>query len=87
MSQPRKTGRPRIEDRAQTIEAKKPWLKLQMSRRTWYRRQAESVKAGSDPGLSGPLSPLRRLDRIASETNSLTRIVESPQAQLSARRH
>ena len=36
-----KTGRPRIEDRAKTIEAKKPWLKLEMSRRTWYRRQAE----------------------------------------------
>jgi hypothetical protein len=37
----RKTGRPRIEDRAKTIEARKPWLKLEMSRRTWYRRQAE----------------------------------------------
>jgi hypothetical protein len=34
-------GRPRIEDRANTIEARKPWLKLGMSRRTWYRRQAE----------------------------------------------
>ena len=29
-------GRPRIEDRANTNEAKKPWLKLRMSRRTWY---------------------------------------------------
>jgi hypothetical protein len=37
-------GRPRIEDRARTIEAKKPWLKLEMSRRTWYRRQAEQRK-------------------------------------------
>jgi hypothetical protein len=37
----RKTGRPRIEERHLTIEAKKPWLKLEMSRRTWYRRQAE----------------------------------------------
>ena len=36
-----KTGRPRIEDRAKTIEARAPWLKLGMSRRTWYRRQAE----------------------------------------------
>ena len=36
-----KKGRPRIEDRAKTIEARKPWLKLGMSRRTWYRRQAE----------------------------------------------
>ena len=39
-----KKGRPRIEDRAKTIEAKKPWLKLNMSRRTWYRRQAEKRK-------------------------------------------
>jgi hypothetical protein len=36
-----KKGRPRIEDRAKTIEARKPWLKLEMSRRTWYRRRAE----------------------------------------------
>ena len=36
-----KKGRPRIEDRAKTIEAKTLWLKLEMSRRTWYRRQAE----------------------------------------------
>ncbi|HZZ25598.1 MAG TPA: hypothetical protein VFE60_24945 [Roseiarcus sp.] len=42
-----KKGRPRIEDRARTIEAKKPWLKLEMSRRTWYRRQAEK-RAGRD---------------------------------------
>lgn len=39
-----KKGRPRIEDRARTIEAKKPWLKLGMSRRTWYRRRAEQCK-------------------------------------------
>jgi hypothetical protein len=37
----RKTGRPRIEDIGRTNEAKKPWLKLGMSRTTWYRRQAE----------------------------------------------
>jgi hypothetical protein len=37
-------GRPRIEERAKTTEAKKPWLKLEMSRRTWYRRQAEQRK-------------------------------------------
>jgi hypothetical protein len=37
----RKAGRPRIEDRADTNEAKKPWLKLGMSRRTWYYRQRE----------------------------------------------
>ena len=39
-----RTGRPRIEDRARTIEARKPWLALGMSRRTWYRRQAEKRK-------------------------------------------
>ena len=44
MKRARKTGRPRIEDRARTIEAQKPWLKLEMSRRTWYRRQAEKRK-------------------------------------------
>jgi hypothetical protein len=42
---PVKKGRPRIEDRARAIEARKPWLKLGMSRRTWYRRQAEKRKA------------------------------------------
>ena len=41
----RKTGRPRIEDRANTREARKPRLKLGMSRRTWYRRQAEKRAA------------------------------------------
>ena len=39
---------PRIEDRANTIEARKPWMSLGMSRRTWYRRQAEKRKA---PGV------------------------------------
>ena len=48
MKPARKAGGPRIEDRARTIEARKPWLKLEMSRRTWYRRQAEKrAKAGS----------------------------------------
>ena len=31
MSRAPKKGRPRIEDRAKTIEARKPWLKLEMS--------------------------------------------------------
>jgi hypothetical protein len=43
----RKTGRPRIEDRARSIEARKPWLKLNMSRRTWYRHQAEQREKGT----------------------------------------
>jgi DNA (cytosine-5)-methyltransferase 1 len=38
MKRVRKTGRPRIEDRAKTNEVRKPWLKLEMSRRTWCRR-------------------------------------------------
>jgi hypothetical protein len=41
---PPKKGRSRIEDRTRTIEARKPSLKLEMSRRTWYRRQAEQRK-------------------------------------------
>ena len=49
MKRPKK-GRPRIEDRARTIEARKPWLKLSMSRRTWYRRQAEKRK-GRDASI------------------------------------
>jgi hypothetical protein len=32
------------EERHLTNKAKKPWLKLGMSRRTWYRRQAEQRK-------------------------------------------
>lgn len=40
----RKPGGVRIEDRDKTIEAQKPWEKLGMSRRTWYRRQAEKRK-------------------------------------------
>ncbi len=37
----KRRGRPRIEDRANTIEAQSPWAKSGMSRATWYRRQAE----------------------------------------------
>ena len=49
---PARKGRPRIEDRAKTIEARKPWLKLSMSRRTWYRRQAER-RAGREALICG----------------------------------
>jgi hypothetical protein len=41
-----KKGRPRIEDRAKTNEAKKPWLKLDMSRWTWYRLGPYSIQEG-----------------------------------------
>lgn len=40
----RKRGPPRIEDRAKTLTATEPWADLGMSRRTWYRRQAEKRK-------------------------------------------
>lgn len=39
-----KVGRPRIEDRAKTLAALKPWMAAQMSRSSWYRRQAEKRK-------------------------------------------
>jgi hypothetical protein len=41
-----KRGGPRIEERHLTNEPRKPWLKLNMSRRTWYRRQAERREKG-----------------------------------------
>ena len=44
MVKPARKGRPRLEDRGKTIEARVPWLKLGMSRSTWYRRQAERRK-------------------------------------------
>jgi hypothetical protein len=34
-------GRPRIEETANTLKARKPWEALGMSRRTWERRRAE----------------------------------------------
>jgi predicted GIY-YIG superfamily endonuclease len=34
-------GRPRIEERHLTYEARKPWAEAGMSRATWYRRQKE----------------------------------------------
>jgi len=36
-----KRGRPRIEDKAKTLQATKPWESAGMSERTWYRRRAE----------------------------------------------
>ena len=34
-------GRPRLEDQAAAQESVKPWQKLRMSRRTYFRREAE----------------------------------------------
>lgn len=41
----RKTGHPRLGQENKTLEAKAPWEKLKMSRRTWFRRQAEKRAA------------------------------------------
>jgi hypothetical protein len=43
-----KTGRPRIEDRARTIEVRKPWLKLEMSGGLGIAAKPKSVRAGGD---------------------------------------
>lgn len=37
----RKGGRPRLEDVAETLAARRPWEAEGMSRRTWFRRQKE----------------------------------------------
>jgi hypothetical protein len=41
-----KHGRPRIEDRDRTAEARKPWVAAGMSRSTWYRRKKERAGNG-----------------------------------------
>lgn len=41
----RRRGRPRLEDSGQSLEATKPWLKANMSRATWFRRQREAREA------------------------------------------
>lgn len=38
-------GRAKLEERHLAVEAQKPWEALGMSRRTWYRRQAEKKNA------------------------------------------
>jgi hypothetical protein len=41
-------GRPRIGEEDKTLRARKPWQKLGMSQRTWYRRRAvRRAKAAS----------------------------------------
>lgn len=39
-------GRPRIGEEGKTLAALRPWEAEGMSRRTWYRRQAEQRSAG-----------------------------------------
>jgi hypothetical protein len=53
MTKPPRKGRPRIEDRAKTIEAKQPWVAKGMSRSTWYRRKSEKT---------APPAPAKRSD-------------------------
>lgn len=45
-----KRGRPRLEVRDKTHKATKPWEKLGMSERTWYRRQKESKGSKGSKG-------------------------------------
>src|ERR1700688_1556884 len=40
-----KRGRPRIEDRGKTIEARQPWKAAGMSRASWYERRRAEQKA------------------------------------------
>jgi hypothetical protein len=49
----RKTGRPRIEERAKTLRALAPWKAAGMSRATWFRRQAERRAEASEERISG----------------------------------
>lgn len=37
----RKVGRPKNEDRGKTLAALKPWAKMGISRRTWFRLEAK----------------------------------------------
>ena len=39
-------GRPRVERRDKTLAATRPWEADGMSRRTWFRRQAERRRKG-----------------------------------------
>jgi hypothetical protein len=48
-------GRARLEHRGLTIAATKPWLKLGMSERTWYRRRREKRASERRAGTTGPV--------------------------------
>jgi hypothetical protein len=37
----RRVGRPRLEDKGNTLAATRPWEALGMSRRSWFRREKE----------------------------------------------
>jgi hypothetical protein len=50
----RKTGRPRLEDRASTLTATKPWEAAGMSRTTWFRRQKENPDSPPRPDMVYP---------------------------------
>jgi hypothetical protein len=59
---PPATGRPRIEDAGQTIEARKPWVALKMSRATFYRRRAETKARHAARFVACTAALLRRFD-------------------------
>jgi hypothetical protein len=61
MTKPPRKGRPRIEDRAKTFEAKRPWEAKGMSRSTWYRRKREKAveRSGDGKGSATPAPPQR----------------------------
>jgi hypothetical protein len=63
MTKPRTPGRPRIEDREKTIEALAPWVPLGMSKRTWYRRQAE--KRAKRKSKNETVNDTKRLKQLA----------------------
>jgi hypothetical protein len=65
MRRPPKKGRSRIEDRGKTIEARKPCLKLEMSRRTWYRRKSLSEMRPEAAERAKALANGRSLRQIA----------------------
>ena len=61
----RRTGRPRREDRGKTLKATQPWLALDVSERTWFRRRAERrQRAGR---LDGALDYAASVDAILDE--------------------
>ena len=51
--QPAKKGRRRIEEQDKSFEKTKPWLKLKMSRRTWYKRRREQKELEAEKAKGG----------------------------------
>ena len=67
-----KTGRPRANQRDNTLAATKPWEAAKVSRRTWFRRQAETRNQPATTAvvlLTKPMSAALddKIDTIAAE--------------------